>query len=217
MTLRGILNLMFDCVIPAAGASSRMRGFKPLLPFSGATLVEAPVRSALGAGCRVFLVVGHRGTEVAALFEAASYADLRTAGRIVLVENTRWEEGMVGSIQAALPAVEGAAFFVSHADMPFVAAGDYRALASAWAARSDGPLPAAAIFAAWEGRAGHPVLLPAAWVPVMRRLERGGALRDFLADRPRELVETGPRALHDIDTPADYAQATGACGGARTG
>jgi len=191
-------------------ASSGMGGFKPLLPFAGATLVEASVRSALDALCRVLLVVGHRGKEVAELFEAASYDDLRRAGRIVVVENTRWEEGMVGSIQAALPAVEGAAFFISHADMPFVAAEDYRALASAWTARAKAAMPAASIFAAWEGRVGHPVLLPVAWAPGMRRLGRGDALRDFLADRTRELVETGPRALRDIDTPADYAQAAGA-------
>jgi CTP:molybdopterin cytidylyltransferase MocA len=184
-----------------------MGGFKPLLPVAGATLVEVSVRSALEADCRVLLVVGHWGKEVAALFEAVSYADLRQASRIVIVENPRWEEGMVGSIQAALPKVEGAAFFVSHADMPFVAAKDYRSLASAWAARSEAAMPVAAIFAAWDGRVGHPALLPAAWVPELLALPPGDRLRPFLEGRERVLVETGPSALRDIDRPEEYQAA----------
>lgn len=190
-------------------ASSRLGGFKPLLPFAGTTLVEVSVRSALDAGCRVLLVVGHRGKEVAALFEAASYGDLHQASRIVIVENPRWKEGMVGSIQAALPMIEGAAFFVSHADMPFVAAGDYCALASAWAARAKAAMPVASIFAAWDGRAGHPVLLPTAWAPALLALPPNDRLRPLLEGRERVLVETGPSALRDIDRPEEYRAALG--------
>jgi CTP:molybdopterin cytidylyltransferase MocA len=181
-------------------------GFKPLLPFASATLAEVSVRSALEAGCRVLLVVGNRGGEVAALF--------RGEERVLVVPNPAWKEGMVGSIQAALPAVEGEAFFVCHADMPFVRPGDYLALVSAWALRSGAALPAEAIFAASRDRAGHPVILPSSWIPDILCLERGGALKDFLAARPRFLVETGMGSLRDIDTPADYASATGACPGA---
>ena len=92
---------MFDCVILAAGASSRMRALiKPLLPFGGSTLVESAVGAAFGAGARVLLVLGNRGGEVAALFDAEKHRASRDEGNLVLVENLGWEAGMVGSIRA---------------------------------------------------------------------------------------------------------------------
>jgi molybdenum cofactor cytidylyltransferase len=229
---------MHDCVIPAAGASARMRrggGFKPLLPFAAApkggapiggapigdsptgekTLVETAVDAALAALCRVVLVVGYRGEEIAALFAGASRRAALEDGRLIVVRNPRWEEGLVGSIQAALPAVAGEAFFVAHADMPFVAPGHYAALASAREAWITGlaPIPKgeAVFFASWRGQAGHPVLIPSAWIPELAAFAAGEKLRPFFEDRPRVLVETGPGALCDIDTPLDYERAMESC------
>jgi len=191
----------------AAGASSRMGEFKPLLPFRGSTLVEVAVGAALGAGCRVILVVGKRGEEVAFPFTAASYSHASAGRRIAVVRNPRWEEGMLVSIQTALPEVEGEAFFVSHADMPFVSPDSYRTLAAARAAREAAGLPEAATVASHGGRGGHPVLMPSAWIPGMLDLRAGDSMRTFLQGRPRVAVEMGPGALRDVDTPEDYRRA----------
>jgi molybdenum cofactor cytidylyltransferase len=215
---------MFDCVLPAAGASSRMRSsdgndsFKPLLPFAGSTLVETAVGAALEADCRVLVVVGHRGDEIVAAFGAARYRSLRDAGRIVLVANPRWEEGLLGSIRAAFPFLRSDAFFVAHADMPFIEAETYRALAEARAdrinlARADqvdaarAPGDEAAIFAAHEGRRGHPVLIPSAWIPEMQALDRSDRLSRFLQAKPAILIEAGSSAMEDVDRPGDYLAA----------
>jgi molybdenum cofactor cytidylyltransferase len=210
---------MFDCVMTAAGASSRMRSsdgsaaFKPLLPFAGATLAETAAWAAIGAGCRLLLVVGHRGEEVAAAFDTAPYRAFREAGSILVVRNPRWAEGLLGSIQAALPFVRGEAFFIAHADMPFLLPEDYAALASARAARAaEGAAESAAGGAAGEavliascgGKRGHPVLLPAAWAPEIAALPPGDRLWPFLRERPAALVEIGPAALRDVDSPEDY-------------
>jgi len=200
---------MFDCVLLAAGASSRMSSPgapstpKPLLPFAGRALVEVAARSALEAGCRVLLVVGNRGDEVAALFDAADYGEARAKARLRVVRNPAWAAGMVGSIQAALPLVRGEAFFVAHADMPFIKPEDYRAIAAARASSLQG-----AFCGSYRGEAGHPMLLPSAWIPEMLALPAGERLRPFLAGRHLTLVETGPGALRDIDTPGDYVEAT---------
>jgi molybdenum cofactor cytidylyltransferase len=204
---------MYDCVIPAAGASSRMRradgraSLKPLLPFGGSTLVETAVRAALDCGARVLLVVGNRGEDVVALFAAPAYREFRAEGLLRPIENARWEEGMLVSIQTALPEVEGEAFFVSHADMPFVSPDSYRALAAAWAAREAAGLSEAAMVASHGGRAGHPVLMPAAWIPGILDLRADDSMRIFLQGRPRVAVEMGPGALRDVDTPEDYRRA----------
>jgi molybdenum cofactor cytidylyltransferase len=188
---------------------------KLLLPFGGSTLIETAVRAALASEARAILVLGNRAAEIGALFDEASYRGARSEGKLLLIENLGWREGMVGSIQAALSAVRGEAFFISHADMPFIGADSYRALASAWAERrssgaarsgASGEPPAAAI-ASWAGREGHPVLLPSAWIPEILGLAAGDRFKPFLEDRPRFLVETGQGALRDIDTPEDYAAA----------
>lgn len=202
---------MLDCVIPAAGASSRMSepgkpaALKPLLAFRGSTLVETAVAAAMEAGCRVLLVVGNGAAEVASRFEAEAYSAGRGEGRLCVVENPRWEEGMLGSIQAALPTVSSAAFFLAHADMPFIAAAHYRAIEEAFT-RAGG----AAAFGSHGGARGHPALLPSAWIPDILALDPNGSLRDFVSGRPLVLVETGPGSLRDIDTPDDYRRALAA-------
>jgi molybdenum cofactor cytidylyltransferase len=207
---------MLDCIMTAAGASSRMRSsrmrspgesaaFKPLLPFAGATLVEAAAAAAIGAGCRVLLVVGHRGDEVAAVFDAARYRPLRDAGGMLVVRNPKWEEGLLGSIQAALPSLRGEAFFIAHADMPFLRPDDYTALASARSARVSGSGLGEAVFIASCGdKRGHPVLVPSTWASAIAALPPGDRLRPFFREKPAVLVEIGPAALRDIDTPEDY-------------
>jgi len=213
---------MFDCVMPAAGASSRMRSsrmrspdgsaaFKPLLPFAGATLAETAAAAALGAGCRLLLVVGYRGDEVAAAFDAAPYRAFREAGSLLVVRNPRWEEGLLGSIQAALPFVRGEAFFIAHADMPFLRSEGYAALAFARAGKAPARpgaagegLEEAAFIASCGGKRGHPVLLPSAWAPAIAALPPGDRLWPFLREKPAVLVEIGQEALRDIDSPGDY-------------
>ncbi len=200
---------MFDCIIPAAGASSRMSVpgnpavLKPLLPFRGSTLVQTAVAAALEADCRVILVVGNGAAAVAARFDAEAYSAARGEGRLGVMENPRWDEGMLGSIQTALRAVTSSAFFIAHADMPFIVAEHYRAIEAAFAVAGG----ETAAFGSHEGRRGHPVLLLSAWIPDILALDPRSTLREFLAGRPRVLVEIGPGALRDIDTPEDYRMA----------
>jgi molybdenum cofactor cytidylyltransferase len=204
---------MYDCVLLAAGAASRMASpegrevLKPLLPFGASTLVETAAASALEAGCRVLLVVGNRGRELAALFTTEPYRRPLAEGRLLVVDNPRWEGGMISSIQAALPGVRGAAFFIAHADMPFVGPEAYRALEGRRAERTFAGMPEEAVAASHRGRAGHPVLMPSAWIPAILALRPGDRLKSFLEGRPLALVETGPGALRDIDTPEDYSAA----------
>jgi len=194
-----------DCLIAAAGASTRMGSPKLLLPFGpperGGTIVGAVVAAALEAGCRVIVVVGCRGAEVAAAARKAA----AVGGRLLVAENPAWEEGMLGSIQTGLRLVRGSWFFSMNADMPLVRTDAYRALLGSRDERNRTGLPEAALFAARSGERGHPVLLPSAWIPAMLELPRGGRMRDFLASKPSVLVETGgDEVLMDIDSPADY-------------
>lgn len=206
--------------MPAAGASSRMGAWKPLLPWGEGSVVEAAVGAALGACPRVLLVAGFRAEGLEALF--------RGEPRVLVLRNPGWELGMLGSIQRALPEVRGEAFFCANADMPLLAPADYEALAerrASLAARGRGEGGAAseaAVFAAAADgtgrlRAGHPVLVPAAWIAEVLGLPPGDRMQRFLAGRPSLLVERGPAALADIDTPGDYEAALRSAGLPRPG
>lgn len=178
------------------------KGCKLVLPLAGTTIAEASARAPLEAGCRLIVVVGCWADEVAALFEAEAYRETRSEGRLLFVENRLWKRGMVSSIQAALPRVLGEAFFVAQGDMPFAEAGSYGLLAAA--RKGEAGL---AYAASHLGRSGHPVLLPAAWIPGILALEDVERLRPFVEARGLRRVEAGPGAVEDIDDPEDYEAA----------
>ena len=204
-----------------------MGEWKLLLPWGDSTIVETVVSNALEAGLEALVVAGFRGDELHTLLDG------RPA--VTLVDNPHWREGMLGSILCALDRVRGEAFFVTPADMPLIGPGIYRRIlaearsaAMTEAARAVATAQAAiarpgglesrdnvgsegnTLFAACDGRLGHPVLIPLDRMEAMRKLDRGGKMRDFLMRGPWRLVETGDRAvLADIDNPADFAAARG--------
>jgi CTP:molybdopterin cytidylyltransferase MocA len=98
-------------------------------------MVETVAAAALEAGCRVLVVVGCRAAEVSAPFAGPAFEKAAGEGRLLMVENAAWAEGMLGSIQAALPLARGEAFFSMNADMPLVGPSAYRLLAEARDAR----------------------------------------------------------------------------------
>lgn len=212
--------MAFDCIIPAAGASSRMGSFKPLLPFgmagAEATVVETTVASARAAGLRVILVLGHRGEEIAQGLAALLGQEGLGQGDLVLVDNPRWEEGMMGSLQAGLAHVTGDHFSTLPADMPLVGSSIHLALEAAWRAERAAGLPVVPLFASCQGRAGHPVLIPSALIPGLLALPRGARARPFLLSQGGRLVDiplpAGTATLQDLDTYADYRAARRAHG-----
>jgi molybdenum cofactor cytidylyltransferase len=197
---------MFDCIIPAAGASSRMGSWKPLLPWGPASrgsrscVVEATVGAALEAGCRVILVGGYRGEELAELF----------AGRagVEVVRNPGWESGMLGSIQRGMEALASSSFFTIPADMPLVGPAVYRRLFAALALRESEGLSPAPLFASFRGEAGHPVFVPASLVSRIASLPPEVKLRPFLLKENPLFVECSDEAvLLDLDDRPTYEAA----------
>lgn len=59
-----MMNNRFAAIVPAAGLSSRMGAFKPLLPFGSQTVIEASVENALSTAERAVIVLGRRGDEI---------------------------------------------------------------------------------------------------------------------------------------------------------
>jgi len=187
-------------IVPAAGYSTRMQAFKPLLAFRGSTVIEQVVGTFRTAGVAAIVIVGWQADRLVPVLDRAG---------IRWVWNPRYADGMYASIQAgvrALP-VEAHAFFVLPADMPLVRGDAVPRLLDAWHAQAGGIL-----FPVWNGKRGHPPLLDARYVPEILADSPPGGLRTVLArhtDAMRDIPCTDAGILVDLDTPDEYERACG--------
>lgn len=183
----------YDCLMPAAGESSRMGAWKPSMRLGNETVAERSVRNALAFCSRVILVTGYRGAELGALF-----ADWRS---VVVIENTDFRHGMFSSIRAGVRLVRSQRFFVALADMPFLPPRIFPALAELL----DKPLRtdlAARPF--YRGRPGHPVLLPSTAIDKVLQFDNSHSMRDVLRGLQVSKLDTDEEGVVlDIDTPED--------------
>ena len=183
-------------VVAAAGLSSRMGAFKPLLPFDGATVIERCLANLRAAGASAIVVVtGHRAAELE--------ARLRGSGA-VLVHNPRYAETqMFDSLCLGLRALpeDCRAILLTPGDVPLVKPETVRAL-----------LAAEAGFACpvCGGRRGHPVALDAAYRGALPAYDGEGGLRGAVTALgiPVTEVEVDDAGMPlDLDTPEDYQTA----------
>jgi CTP:molybdopterin cytidylyltransferase MocA len=188
--------------IPAAGASSRMRGRDKLLePVGGVPLLSLIAARARAVTRHVCVALpGAEGPRHAAI----AGLDVRW------VQVPDPSEGMAASLRAALAALPESlsGVMILPADMPEIDTPDLRALIDAF---RDAPGIWQATAA--DGTPGHPVIFPADLLGELARVsgDRGG--RDLLArhaDRLHRLALPGRRTVTDLDTPEDWARWRGA-------
>ena len=190
-----------DCLIPAAGRSTRMGNWKLMLPLAGKTVIEKVVSTALTVCARVVLVTGHRSSELHELFAGAD--------RIIPVENLHWRTGMLSSIRCGAAAVESELFFIALADMPFLNPEVYSNLIEVARAQTayndrvdDAYVPV------FNRRRGHPVLLRSGTI---RKIQKSDAETSAMHEimhriKTHELAWRDDTIHRDLDTPGDYSK-----------
>jgi len=190
-----------DCIILAAGASSRMGTWKLLLPWKGRTIVETVTEEALALGGRVILVAGYRADELRRLFAGRE--------RILVVTHEGWRKGQFTSLQQGVAEVRTDAFFVSLADMPGVNRqlfAGLEALRSATNPKSGRPR---AFRPGTPDRPGHPVLFDAEAVSVIVGLDPASTMRNVFPLLDLTWLPTADQgAFEDLDLPEDYQRLT---------
>jgi molybdenum cofactor cytidylyltransferase len=186
-------------IVLAAGASTRMRRQKLLLPMGdGRPLVRLAVEQVLAAGVDDAVVVLGREAEAVAL--ALAGLPVRT------VVNPRFAEGQATSLRAGLdalrPGTEGAV--IALADQPLPDPTIIRRLVATF--RASGRPVVVPVYR--DGR-GNPVLFAVALFDELRAVtgDRGG--RGVIARDPTRVAEVPVDAPMpaDIDTPEDYEAA----------
>jgi putative nucleotidyltransferase with HDIG domain len=183
-------------IVLAAGYSSRMADFKPLLPLAGSTALERSIGLLRAVGiAEVIAVLGHRAEELQPLAERAGARCVR---------NPHFDQGMFSAVAAGSRALPGGveAAFVLPADIPLVRPNTVRQLAAAFATRL-----ASIAYPVFEGRRGHPPLIARNILLEAARDGELGPLPDLLARHEGEAIEVQvwDQCIHmDMDTRAGY-------------
>ncbi len=190
----------FGGLILAAGLSSRMGAFKPLLPLRGRTVLENTVDSMLDAGVRSPVVVlGHRADELEALLTGRYGRE-----RVRLAYNRRYAEtDMLASIREGLAVLPPCrAFFLLPGDMPLVTRETFLRLGKVMP-EGNGSI----VFPRLNGRRAHPPLIGSAFIEPIRRYDGADGLRGFWRTQTAhiwELPTDDSGCSLDMDTPQQY-------------
>lgn len=179
-------------VLLAAGASRRMAGRDKLLEdIEGLPVLRRQALAMLAAGFGPVAVT----LPPACPKRAAALAGLE----VTILPVPEAAEGMSASLRAAARWARGHALMICPADMPDLVAADFARMAAAF----DGGVLRACDS---EGRAGHPVVFPAALLPRFAALHGDEGARRLLLDHPPQLIALpGRRATTDLDTPDSWA------------
>jgi molybdenum cofactor cytidylyltransferase len=182
-------------LIPAAGFSSRMGAFKPLLPLGLSTVIEEAAGRFRLAGIEdIRVVTGHRAGELTAVLEKLGIEE---------IANPEYASGMFSSILAGLKSMgpEVEAFFLLPVDIPLIKPGTINIIAQAYSGSGAG-----IIYPRFEGVRGHPTLISRRLVANLPEDCEGG-LRAFLAQFEEQAFDvdvTDQSVLMDCDTQLDY-------------
>ncbi len=182
---------MVSAVILAAGLSSRMTDFKPLLPFGGTAVIRHTVSRLLEGGAEeVVLVTGFLAPEVERLFSDP---------RVRFVHNRDYARSqMFDSARMGLAAARGEEIFLCPADLPQFAPELLKALSA---------MPGEAVYPVCRGKNGHPLLLRRGGLEAVFRHDGARGLKGALDKLETRTLETGDEGcLLDIDTPEDYCR-----------
>ncbi len=186
----------FVCaIVLAAGASTRMKTQKMLLPFNGKTIIETVVDNALKVTDNVVVVLGSHKEEI---------AEKITGRNISIAINAHYLQGMLSSVVCGFRALpenaEAALLFLG--DQPQVPCQAAKMVINSWDKSGKG-----IVIPTYQGKRGHPVLIETRFSNEIENLDPEKGLRQLMEIRKNDILEVAcqyPEILRDIDTPEDY-------------
>jgi len=184
-------------VVPAAGSAERFGGKKLLVPIDGEPLLDRTISALLNGGVDQIIVVVPPDAEDLK-HDVNAFSD----PRVWPVVNPDPSRGMFSSLQAGMAEAEGDALVVLPADMPYVQSGTVAVLLDAFASRP------AIVSPRYEGKRGHPVILPPALRDEIRAAEPTITLHDVLKRHPDLRVDVDVQdrgVVRDVDRVSDLS------------
>lgn len=186
-------------VVPAAGAAERFGSAKLLTNVGGRPMLERTVASLLDAGIgRVVVVLG---PEAKAIRDGVP---ILADSRVRVVTNRHPERGMISSIQAGVREAGGDPLVVLPGDMPYVEPATIGELLR----RNEEA--DAIVSPRFDGKRGHPVVIPARHGDEILAAAEDETLHDVLRRHAGERIDVDVRdrgVVRDVDTPGDLEAA----------
>lgn len=182
-------------LIPAAGASRRMRGSDKLLEtVDGAPILRGVVKRAFGVSPDVIVTLPNPDTPRVGAIKGLP-------ARIVFVPDA--DEGMAASFRAAAHTVpsEASGLLVLPADMPDISSADLGSLADVFLTASGKTIVQGA---GSDGTPGHPVIFPSDLIPGFADLSGDRGAKPIITANKHRLHYVrlpNQNALTDLDTP----------------
>ena len=187
--------MRIGAVITAAGKSSRMGVFKPLLKIGNFTAAEHVIQNFHAAGIRdIILVTGNNAEE---LEKNLKHLD------VVFLRNEMYEYNeMFDSVKIGFDYLKNTCdrIFLSPVDVPLFTADTIKILLKRGTS---------VCIPTYNGETGHPIILDSNSVKKILAYAGNGGLRDAITNLSLEIeyIETGDQGvLYDMDTPADYGK-----------
>jgi len=183
-------------IIVAAGYSSRMKSFKPLLSLGGSTVLEQAVHSFQEGGIRdIRVVVGHRANELLPVLERLG---------VQAIVNPHYSEGMFSSVRVGVESLtpEVVGFLLCPVDNPMVSRPTLETLQNTFFSTQFG-----IIYPTYQGLRGHPPLISRRYVNEVLTWTKPGGMRALLEQYEQDAVDVevvDPGILLDMDTQEDY-------------
>ena len=176
-------NMNVSAVILAAGFSSRMKKFKPLLSFGGKTMVEKAIE--LFKENRIsdiVVVTGHNAKPLEPFVEKAG---------AIPVFNHDFKSGMLSSIQKGIKNIgsENHGFFLLPVDIPAIRPSTINLMLRQFQKTRDN-----VIMPYFDDKPGHPPLIPFGLKTDILDLKNDSTLRDVLWSRDNRIT---PLKVHD--------------------
>ena len=186
-------------VILAAGYSSRMGEFKPLMKLNGQTVIESAVCSFRNTGISdIRVVVGHRASEIIPVLDRLG---------VDYILNERFDDGMFTSVLAGLKSIyeQAAGFFLLPGDMPMVKPFTVKAILAEYIKSGAG-----IIYPCFLGKRGHPPFISSKYFDEILSSDKSDNLRSVLSRHESDSIDVDlvdQAVLMDMDTPGDFQKA----------
>lgn len=183
-------------ILPAAGLSSRMKDFKPLLPLGNTTLLASSIRLFQHCGIRdIRVITGHRSEDIKPIIQEMG---------AVPIHNPNYLEGMFSTVLTGIRQLQSEceAFFMLPADIPMVRPHTVKEILRAYE-NGKGKI----IYPFFDGQCGHPPLISCEYVPDILAWNRDGGLQACLKQfegRSYNIMVCDEAIHMDADTPEDY-------------
>ena len=191
----------YAAIILAAGYSSRMGDFKPLMDLDGKTPFRRCIDLFYNSGITdIIVITGYLNDRIKETMEDS----IRLKDSIKMVVNNKYSEGMFSSIKAGVKELskDTDAFFILPVDIPSVKEHTIEKMIESYEKIQDGIL-----FPTFNEKKGHPTLISYSLVEEILTKNPEGGLREILnnhKDKWNYEVVADRGILLDMDTKDDF-------------